>query len=346
MITPNYIPAHLSSDVGPWPDELWTKELASAARDVKTLIDAVQLDHAKLPFPVDTTAQFPLLAPPSFIARMSRGNANDPLLKQVLPTLQEHDVSPGFMSDPLAETDPARGFIKAPSLLQKYQGRALLITTPGCAINCRYCFRREFPYTEHRPKNHQDALAAIAADASISEIILSGGDPLLLSDTQLSQLLTAIESIAHIQRIRIHSRIPIVLPERLTHALMKTLSNRRCQMVMVVHSNHPQELNATTARALDCLKQSGTTLLNQSVLLRSINDDVRTLVELSEKLFAQGVLPYYLHLTDHVAGTEHFFVADDEAKAIYAQLQGQLPGYLLPKLVREQPGEASKTLMY
>ncbi|HAH80684.1 MAG TPA: EF-P beta-lysylation protein EpmB, partial [Gammaproteobacteria bacterium] len=258
---------------------------------------------------------------------------------------QEQQVSAGFMRDPLAETDPDRGFIKAPSLLQKYQNRALLITTPGCAINCRYCFRREFPYTEHRPKNHQEALTAIAADQSISEIILSGGDPLLLSDSQLPQLLSNIESIPHVQRIRIHSRIPIVLPERLTQTLMDTLTNRRCQIVMVVHSNHPQELNDTTARALNCLKQSGVTLLNQSVLLRDINDDVGTLVQLSEKLFTQGVLPYYLHLTDHVAGTEHFFVADEEAKEIYAQVQHRLPGYLLPKLVRELPGEASKTLL-
>ena len=345
MITPNRIPAHLSPDVGPWPDDLWTKELAAAARDAETLLDAVQLERTDLPYPIDTAAQFQLLAPPSFIARMGRGNTNDPLLKQVLPTLQEQQVSAGFMRDPLAETDPDRGFIKAPSLLQKYQNRALLITTPGCAINCRYCFRREFPYTEHRPKNHQEALTAIAADQSISEIILSGGDPLLLSDSQLPQLLSNIESIPHVQRIRIHSRIPIVLPERLTQTLMDTLTNRRCQIVMVVHSNHPQELNDTTARALNCLKQSGVTLLNQSVLLRDINDDAGTLVQLSEKLFTQGVLPYYLHLTDHVAGTEHFFVADEEAKEIYAQVQHRLPGYLLPKLVRELPGEASKTLL-
>ena len=345
MITPNHIPAHLSPDVGPWPDDLWTKELAAAARDAETLLDAVELERTDLPYPIDTAAQFQLLAPPSFIARMGRGNTNDPLLKQVLPTLQEQQVSAGFMRDPLAETDPDRGFIKAPSLLQKYQNRALLITTPGCAINCRYCFRREFPYTEHRPKNHQEALTAITADQSISEIILSGGDPLLLSDSQLPQLLSNIESIPHVQRIRIHSRIPIVLPERLTQTLMDTLTNRRCQIVMVVHSNHPQELNDTTARALNCLKQSGVTLLNQSVLLRDINDDVGTLVQLSEKLFTQGVLPYYLHLTDHVAGTEHFFVADEEAKEIYAQVQHRLPGYLLPKLVRELPGEASKTLL-
>ena len=345
MITPNRIPAHLSPDVGPWPDDLWPKELAAAARDAETLLDAVELERTDLPYPIDTAAQFQLLAPPSFIARMGRGNTNDPLLKQVLPTLQEQQVSAGFMRDPLAETDPDRGFIKAPSLLQKYQNRALLITTPGCAINCRYCFRREFPYTEHRPKNHQEALTAIAADQSIIEIILSGGDPLLLSDSQLPQLLSNIESIPHVQRIRIHSRIPIVLPERLTQTLMDTLTNRRCQIVMVVHSNHPQELNDTTARALNCLKQSGVTLLNQSVLLRDINDDVGTLVQLSEKLFTQGVLPYYLHLTDHVAGTEHFFVADEEAKEIYAQVQHRLPGYLLPKLVRELPGEASKTLL-
>ena len=346
MITPNHIPAHLSPDVGPWPDELWSKELAGAARDVKTLLNAVQVHPQNLQYPADTSAKFQLLVPRGFIARMRKGDADDPLLKQVLPTLEERKASNEFTRDPLAETDPAQGFMKTPSLLQKYQGRVLLITTPGCAINCRYCFRREFPYTQHRPKGHQEALASIAADPSIDEVILSGGDPLLLSDTQLSQLLNAIESIPHIQRIRIHSRIPIVLPERITRGLMDALERCRCQMVLVAHTNHPQELNDATARSLDCLKHSQITLLNQSVLLRGINADVTTLAELSKKLFAQGVLPYYLHLTDHVAGTEHFFIGDDEAREIYAQLQRLLPGYLLPKLVREQPGQASKTLMY
>ena len=228
--------------------------------------------------------------------------------------------------------------------MQKYQGRALLITTPGCAINCRYCFRREFPYTEHRPKNHQDALAAIAADPSISELILSGGDPLLLSDShcpaaQQCGVDTAYTAHPHPQP-HTYCTARAAYPNANGHS-----ANRRCQIVVVVHSNHPQELNDTTARAFDCLKQGGVTLLNQSVLLRDINDDVATLVQLSEKLFTQGVLPYYLHLTDHVAGTEHFFVADEEAKEIYAQVQHRLPGNWLPKLVRELPGEASKTLL-
>ena len=346
MITPNHIPAHRSPDVAPWPDDLWSKELAGAARDVKTLLNAVQVHPSNLRYPADTSAKFPLLVPPSFIARMRKGDADDPLLKQVLPTAEEHKASNEFTGDPLAETDPNHGFIKAPSLLQKYRGRVLLITTPGCAINCRYCFRREFPYTQHRPKAHQEALATVAADPSIEEVILSGGDPLLFNDRQLSQLLNDIESIPHIQRIRIHSRIPIVLPERITRGLMEALERCRCQLVLVAHTNHPQELNDATARSLACLKHCHITLLNQSVLLRSVNEDATTLAELSKKLFAQGVLPYYLHLTDYVAGTEHFFIYDDEARKIYAQLQQLLPGYLLPKLVREQPGQASKTLMY
>ena len=345
MITPKLIPAHQSSTTGPWPDGEWSSELANAARNVTSLLNAVNLQPEQLPYPVDNSAKFQLLVPPSFIARMKVGDANDPLLRQVLPTLEERKSNVSFVSDPLAETDPTLGIIKTPSLLQKYQGRVLLITTPGCAVNCRYCFRREFPYTEHRPREHQQALEAIAADTSIHEVILSGGDPLLLNDVQLQRLLAAIDEISHVQRVRIHSRIPIVLPQRITQRLVTMLQQRRCQMVMVVHSNHEQELNAETSRGLACLKQTGATLLNQSVLLRDINDDANLLADLSLRLFAQGVLPYYLHLTDHVAGTQHFFIDDDEGRNIYVQLQKLLPGYLLPKLVRENSGAESKTLM-
>ena len=345
MITPKLISAHLSSEAYPWPDGGWSNELSNAVRDVPSLLSAVKVEFDQLDQPVDESADFPLLVPQSFIARMTAGDANDALLKQVLPTLQERKIEAGFVSDPLAETDAANGFIKAPGLLQKYSSRVLLITTPGCAINCRYCFRRDFPYSDHRPRDHHKALEAIANDSSVHEVILSGGDPLLLGDGQLQQLLAAIDEIPHVQRIRIHSRIPIVLPQRITQGLLDALQQRRCQTIMVVHSNHPNELNPQTLRAFTCLKQIGTTLLNQSVLLRGINDNIQVLAELSIKLFEQGVLPYYLHLTDHVAGTKHFFIGDEEARGIYAQLQGQLPGYLLPKLVREHSGAVSKTLM-
>ena len=345
MITPKLIPAHQSTDTDSWPNGEWSEELRNAVRDVPALLSAVKLRLDQLEQPVDNAADFPLLVPPSFVARMTAGDANDPLLKQVLPTRQERQNQPGFVTDPLAETDVTQGFIKAPGLLQKYQSRVLLITTAGCAINCRYCFRRDFPYRDHRAGDHQQALDAIAEDTSVHEVILSGGDPLLLGDAQLQQLLATIDAIPHVQRIRIHSRIPIVLPQRTTQGLLDALQQRRCHTVMVVHSNHPNELNAQTLRAFTCLKQVGTTLLNQSVLLRGINDDPQVLAKLSIQLFEQGVLPYYLHLTDHVAGTQHFFVGDEEARGIYAQLQGQLPGYLLPKLVREHSGADSKTLM-
>ena len=344
MITLKHISAHQSSITSPWPDGEWSSELALAARDAHSLLRAVAVDPEQLSEPLDPSPSFPVLAPPSFINRMQAGDPNDPLLKQVLPILREQQPETGFVNDPLAETDPNSGFVKAPGLLQKYHGRVLLITTPACAINCRYCFRREFPYQQHRPRNHQQALDAIAADASVTEVILSGGDPLLLSDEHLLRLLNAINEIPHVQRIRIHSRIPIVLPQRITQGLLDAL-NQRCQMIMVVHSNHPQELNSQTQRAMACLQQAQLMLLNQSVLLRGINDSATVLSALSTKSFTQGVLPYYLHLPDHVAGTQHFFVSDDEGRAIFAKLQKILPGYLLPRLVREHSGAESKTLM-
>jgi EF-P beta-lysylation protein EpmB len=210
-------------------------------------------------------------------------------------------------------------------------------------VNCRYCFRRHFPYQDHKPAGHGEALAVIAADASISEVILSGGDPLLLGDAQLAELLDDINAIAHVRRIRLHSRLPIVLPQRITQALLETLAASRCSVTVVVHCNHAQELDADTARAFACLRGAGVHLLNQTVLLRGVNNDVDVLCTLSETLFEQGALPYYLHMPDPVTGTAHFMVSDAQARPIYEAMRERLPGYLLPRLVREEPGEISKT---
>ena len=223
---------------------------------------------------------------------------------------------------------------------------------PGAAVGetslqlaCRYCFRRHFPYQDHKPAGHGKALEAIAADVSVTEVILSGGDPLLLGDAQLGELIDDINSIAHVKRIRLHSRLPIVLPQRVTRALLESLEASRCSVTMVVHCNHAQELDVDTARAFACLREAGVHLLNQTVLLHGVNDDVDVLCELSEMLFEQGALPYYLHMPDPVTGTAHFMVSEAQAQPIYEAMRERLPGYLLPRLVREEPGEMSKTAL-
>ncbi|MBL6815225.1 MAG: EF-P beta-lysylation protein EpmB [Pseudomonadales bacterium] len=332
MITPNRTP---------WQSDDWQKLLRGAFRQPQELLNHLNLPTDSLA--LDPQPDFAMLVPGPFAARMNCADPNDPLLRQVLPVLQEREHSAGFVADPLGENDAQLGFKRAPTLIQKYQGRVLMITTPGCAVNCRYCFRRHFPYQDHKPAGHREALAVIAADASISEVILSGGDPLLLGDAQLAELLYDINAIAHVRRIRLHSRLPIVLPQRITEALLATLAASRCSVTVVVHSNHAQELDADTARAFACLRGAGVHLLNQSVLLHGVNDDVDALCALSEALFEQGALPYYLHMPDPVTGTAHFMVSDAQAQPIYEAMRERLPGYLLPRLVREEPGEISKT---
>ena len=332
MITPNRTP---------WQSDEWQKLLRGAFRQPQELLSHLDLPADALA--LDQQPDFAMLVPGPFAARMSPADPTDPLLRQVLPVLQEREHSAGFAADPLGEDDAQLGFKRAPSLIQKYQGRVLMITTPGCAVNCRYCFRRHFPYQDHKPAGHGEALAVIAADASISEVILSGGDPLLLGDAQLAELLDDINAIAHVRRIRLHSRLPIVLPQRITQALLETLAASRCSVTVVVHCNHAQELDADTARAFACLRGAGVHLLNQTVLLRGVNNDVDVLCALSETLFEQGALPYYLHMPDPVTATAHFMLSDAQARPIYEAMRERLPGYLLPRLVREEPGEISKT---
>lgn len=281
--------------------------------------------------------------PRGFAARMQPQNPFDPLLLQVLAVEKELQAKDGFVTDPLVESEvnPMRGLIK------KYHGRVLLTLTGACAINCRYCFRRHFPYEENNPgkQGWLKVMEHIMLDPSIHEVILSGGDPLLASDAVLANLLTQLEAIPHVKTLRFHTRLPVVLPERLTDELIQLLSSTSLKTVMVLHSNHAQELDDQVLQACIRLRKTGCILLNQSVLLAGINDDAMILAQLSDRLFACGVLPYYLHLLDKVDGAAHFDISAKKASSIFQTLQTLLPGYLVPKLVREEPGKRHKTLM-
>lgn len=316
----------------PWPADVWRRELADAATSAGELLAAVGLP----PRASAADAGFRVIAPRPYIARMARGDAADPLLLQVLPQRAETAPAPGYVADPLAEGQAMEGA----GLMRKYAGRALLLAAGSCAVHCRYCFRRHFPYADHRQDSTFPALAAVRRDASIREVILSGGDPLMLTDAHFARLLRQIAAIGHVRRIRIHTRLPVAIPQRITADLLDALQAAPQRIVVVAHFNHPNELDADCARAMRAL--GGFALLNQSVLLRGINDDAETLAQLSEALFAAGVLPYYLHLPDAVAGTAHFDVPAARALALHRELAARLPGYLVPRLVREVPGADAK----
>jgi len=322
-----------------WEPDLWRRELRLAIRSATELAQFVGIDPGEALAEPD----FPILVPRGFAARMQHGDADDPLLRQVLALPAETLRVEGFVNDPLQET--VEGVSTAPGLLQKYKGRALLITTGGCAVHCRYCFRRNFPYHEHKAGALQQAVAALRKDPSIDEIILSGGDPLLLDDQALAALMAQLGTIPHLRRLRIHSRIPVVLPERITQGLVDAIQQCPLAVIMVIHANHANELDVRTARALGALRNAGARMFNQAVLLAGVNANAATQCTLAKKLFEQGVQPYYLHLPDRVAGTHHYFVDDDEGVLIHQQMQVELPGYLVPKLVREVPGDSSKRII-
>jgi EF-P beta-lysylation protein EpmB len=320
----------------------WQRELKAALRSVGDLRRALELPEGKESSATLAAADaFPVLVPRRWLRLMRRGDAHDPLLLQVLATAAEMRTVPGFTADPLEESR----FERVPGVLHKYAGRVLLVLTGACAVNCRYCFRRNFPY-DHAPRTPQQLAAAldyIRADESIEEVLLSGGDPLMLTDERLESLVTALAAIPHLQRLRVHSRMPVVLPERINAMLVALLAGTRLQPVMMIHANHPRELDEVVGPALERLREAGITLLNQSVLLRGVNDDATVLADLSRRLFQCGVLPCYLHQLDPVSGTAHFAVDDEAAIRLIAQVRGQLPGYLVPRLVCELSGEASKT---
>jgi L-lysine 2,3-aminomutase len=341
----------LADSAGPYPIMIpakrppaqprrWQELWRDAITDPRELLELVGLSHRADDL-LAGDAGFALRVPRGFIARMRHGDANDPLLLQVLPRAAERGDVPGFMRDAVGDLDARAGR----GVLHKYRGRALLIATGSCAVNCRYCFRRHFPYGEETAAANrwQDAIAALRADVSIEELILSGGDPLSLSTAKLAELTDALATVPHLKRLRIHTRLPVVLPARIDDALLGWLRSVPLGRVVVIHANHPNELDDEVAAACAKLAGAGATLLNQSVLLRGINDDADTLAALSGRLFECGVLPYYLHQLDRVAGTAHFEVEDARAEALRDALSARLPGYLVPRLVREIAGAASKT---
>ena len=336
MITTSVQPRHLEP-------RTWQQELAEAITSLEELATILGLSPADLGGAPEAGRHFPLRVPRSFVARMRRGDPSDPLLRQVLPAAAELSDVAQFVADPVGERSAQR----APGLLQKYRGRALLITTSACAVHCRYCFRREFPYAQQSgdAPRWSEALAAIAADSSLEEIILSGGDPLSLSNARLASLTRSLAAIPHVRRIRVHTRQPVVLPSRVDDGLLQWLRTSTRPTVFVLHVNHPNELDTQLAEACAKLRATGITLLNQSVLLAGINDSVEVLSELSLRLFDAGVLPYYLHALDPVTGAAHFAVPEPRARALAGQLAAHLPGYLVPRLVREVAGAPAKVAL-
>lgn len=321
-------------------EQNWLKQLANAISDPLQLLEQLEIDPTPWQHGFNAKTLFAQRVPQPFVARMEKGNPHDPLLRQVLPLSDEFEITPGYSTDPLDEQDNA-----IPGLLHKYRNRVLLIVKGGCAINCRYCFRRHFPYQDNKGNKSvwQQSLNYIAQHPELNEVILSGGDPLMAKDHELAWLIEQIATIPHIKRVRIHSRLPVVIPARITDALCQLFAASRLQMVLVTHINHPHEIDDDLRSALARLKSAQVTLLNQSVLLKGVNDDVETQVALSEALFDAGVLPYYLHVLDKVQGAAHFFVSDDDARQIMAGLIERVSGYLVPTLAREIGGRTSKT---
>lgn len=317
----------------------WQKALSGAISDSSALCVALEISPSHFQNTLSAQQSFALRVPQEFVARMKKGDPADPLLLQVLPQAIEMQKTPGFSVNPLSENQKN----PTPGLLHKYPNRVLLTLTGACAINCRYCFRRHFPYADNNLAQHNWDLALqyISRNAQIEEVILSGGDPLVLKDHLLAEFVSQLEKINHVKRLRIHTRLPIVIPQRVTDEWIAWMQQSRFQMVVVVHCNHANEIDDSVLIALKKLC-AAVTVLNQSVLLKNINDDAETIVNLSKRLFEATVLPYYLHLLDKVDGAAHFDVSYDDAKKIMMDVKKQLPGFLVPKLAREVPGMLSK----
>ncbi len=318
----------------------WQKDLREVITEPEKLLKMLDIAAEDYKQHFKARQLFPVRVPKPFIKRMKKGDINDPLLKQVMPLNEEFVVTEGFSQDPLQEHTAA-----VEGLLHKYKSRVLMIVKPGCAINCRYCFRRHFPYQENSPNKQrwQQALNYIAKHKTISEVIFSGGDPLMASDEHLAWLIKQIEQIPHIKRLRIHTRLPVVIPNRITPDLVALLASTALKVTMVLHINHGNEISRDFVDALEPLHQARIPIFNQSVLLKGINDDANTLIELSEVMYDAGIIPYYLHLFDQVQGAAHFDVSEEKAVSIAKEMLATLPGFLMPKLVREIAGEANKT---
>ncbi len=321
----------------------WQQALSLAITDPEELLQLLELDNSLLAAANAAAKLFPLKVPRGFLQRIKKGDINDPLLRQILPLDLELDQTPGYETDPLQEAAAN----PVPGLLHKYHGRVLLTLVGTCGVNCRFCFRRHFPYEKNNPGSlgWEKALDYIANDPSIAEVLLSGGDPLVASDALLQSFSTKLAMIPHVRRLRIHSRMPIMLPERISPSFIQWITELPFKTILVVHTNHPQEINCSIKEAMQALLKAGVTLLNQSVLLKGINDNVETLVELSEALFASGIQPYYLHILDKVQGTAHFDLNLETARKLHLGMSQRLSGYLVPKLVSEQPGFPAKSLI-
>ncbi|WP_375171394.1 EF-P beta-lysylation protein EpmB [Marinobacter sp.] len=335
--TPTGIEAHLAED-----GRSWQQHLSESITSPEILLQRLGLAPNEWLSGAQAGHQlFPIRVPEPFLARMRHGDPNDPLLMQVLPRQEENVRMPGYVRDPLAE-DRA---VQTTGLIRKYRSRALLMVTGQCAVNCRYCFRRHFPYDEQRlgASDRRQVIDTLSASPEINEVILSGGDPLAVNDRLLAQWAADLSAIPHIRRLRLHTRLPVVIPQRVCDALLKWLSQTQIPVVMVLHINHPAEIDPATRNALGYLRAAGVTLLNQSVILRGVNDSVAVLESLSETLFEAGVMPYYLHAFDPVEGAHHYDVPDEEARTLVQGLLARLPGFLVPRLVREEPGRDGKT---
>lgn len=324
------------------PKATWLVDLANAFNDPVTLLNYLELDPNDFQQAVLARKLFALRVPRPFAAKMEKGNPNDPLFLQAMSAAEEFLQAEGFVKDPLEEQQSP-----APNILHKYHNRLLFMIKNSCAINCRYCFRRHFPYHEVKSgkESWQASLDYIAQRTEIEEVIFSGGDPLMAKDSELDWLISQLEQISHLKTLRIHSRLPVVIPNRITPELCERLSKSTLNIVLIVHINHANEIDNFFAEKMAQLKKAGVTLLNQSVLLKGVNDNAQILKALSDKLFSLGILPYYLHLFDKVEGASHFWISDQQAVEIYRELQKISSGYLVPKLAREIGGEPNKTLM-
>lgn len=320
------------------PQENWTSILKQNFRYVKDLADFLEISPEDRQHLLERPT-FAIQVPFRLAQKMKKGTLDDPLTRQFLPLKEETIEAFGFVEHPVCDG----AFQEEGKLLKKYEGRVLLLTTSACAMHCRYCFRQNYPY--EKEKIFDKEIECIRKDSSIQEVLLSGGDPLSLPDYQLEKILAALSSISHVKRIRFHTRFLIGIPERITASFLHLLSQLPQTIYIVIHTNHPSEIDEEVIKALQLLRKNGCILLNQSVLLKGVNDDFNTLKALSEKLIDHGILPYYLHQIDQVKGTTHFFVPEQKGRELVQKLQAQLPGYAVPKYVREIPGHSSKTIL-
>lgn len=320
----------------------WNKILQEASLYPHELLNKLKIEDPSL-ISEQANKDFPLRVPPGFVNKINRKDPDDPLLRQILPSVEEEKDQNGFVEDPLNEIHHQ----KLPGLLHKYQGRVLLVLTGSCAIHCRYCFRRHFPYSDSNPSgaNLNKVMEYLQNETSVTEVILSGGDPLSISDDRLFDLVSRLAKIHHLKRLRIHTRFPVVVPERINDNCIEWLTTTRLLPTIVLHVNHANELDKSVEKTILKLRNHNIPLFNQSVLLKGVNDSVHALVELSETLFAYGVMPYYLHLLDPVAGASHFDVDETSAKLLMNEVQKLLPGYLVPKLVKDDPDSSHKTII-